>query len=101
MAENSNINFVRKGIDMKLKNTFITHLSDGEQILLDAGGAVFSGLVRSNATAAFIVDCLKKTTTAESIVDRMCEKYDAPREVIKKDVEGIINKLRSIGAIDE
>ena len=47
---------------MKLKNGFITHETDGEQIMVSAGSTKFSGLVRSNRTAAFIVDCLKSET---------------------------------------
>jgi len=86
---------------MKLKDTFITHMSDGVQILIDAGGANFVGLVRSNQTAAFIVDSLKEDTTQEAIVAAMRAKYDAPEGVIERDVEKIIGKLRSIGAIDE
>lgn len=86
---------------MKLKEGFITRQMDGEQIMVAAGGTRFAGLVRSNKTAAVIVDCLKSDTTKEAIVDAMTKKYDAPRDVIKKDVEGILAKLRSIGALDE
>lgn len=86
---------------MKLKDTFVTHTSDGEQILIDAGGKNFVGLVRSNKTAAFIVDCLKSDTTKDAIVAAMCAKYDAPQAVIAQDVEKILGKLRSIGALDE
>ena len=57
--------------------------------------------MKNNSTAAFIVDCLKQETTAEAIVDAMCEKYDAPREVIAADVEEAIGKLRSIHALEE
>ena len=85
---------------MRLKNTFITHDSEGEQVLLDVTSS-FAGLVRSNKTAAFIVDCLKTDTTKEQIVDAMYEKYDAPKEVLKKDVDAIIDKLRGIGALEE
>ncbi|MGN0600691.1 MAG: PqqD family protein [Oscillospiraceae bacterium] len=85
---------------MKLKDNFITHETDGEQIMVAAGGS-FAGMVRSNATAAFIVDCLKNETSKDSIVDAMCAKYDAPREVITKDVDGVLAKLRSIGALNE
>lgn len=86
---------------MKLKDTFVTHTSDGEHILIDAGGMNFVGLVRSNKTAAFIVDCLKSETTKDAIVAAMCAKYDAPRAVIEQGVEKILGKLRSIGALDE
>ena len=44
---------------MKLKDSFITHMSNGEQILVDVNGE-FSGLIRNNESAARIVDCLKK-----------------------------------------
>lgn len=85
---------------MRLKNTFITHDSEGEQVLIDVTSS-FAGLVRSNKTAAFIVDCLKTDTTKEQIVDAMYEKYDAPKDVLKKDVDAIIDKLRGIGALEE
>ena len=78
---------------MKLKDGFITRQTDGEQIMVTVGDVGFAGLVRSNKTAAFIVDCLKSETTKEAIVDAM--------DVLDRDVEGILAKLRSIGALDE
>ena len=85
---------------MKLKDTYITHDSDGEQILLDTSSS-FAGLIRNNKTAAFIVECLKEETTEEKIVEAMFEKYDAPKEVLAKDVADVIEKLRKVGALDE
>ena len=85
---------------MKLKDTYITHDSDGEQILLDTGSS-FAGLIRSNKTAAFIVECLKDDTTQEKIVEAMFEKYDAPKDVLAKDVSDVIGKLRKVGALEE
>ena len=85
---------------MRLKDTFITRDSDKEQVLIDVTSS-FAGLVRSNRTAAFIVECLKKDTTIEQIVETMYEKYDAPKEVLQKDVESIVEKLRGIGALEE
>ena len=84
---------------MKLKDTYITHDSDGEQILLDTSSS-FAGLIRSNKTAAFIVECLKDNTTQENIVDAMSEKYDAPKDVLAKDVSDVIEKLRRVGALE-
>ena len=40
---------------MKLKDTFVTQEMDGEQVMVEADGG-FAGMVRSNATAAFIID---------------------------------------------
>lgn len=86
---------------MKLKQGFITHNMGGEQVMVGTGAVSFAGLVKSNETAAFIVDCLKKETSKEAIVDAMLKEYDAPREVIERDVERILQTLRSIGALDE
>ena len=85
---------------MKLKESYITHDSDGEQILLDTSSS-FAGLIRNNKTAAFIVECLKEDTTQEKIVEAMLEKYDAAKDVLAKDVSAVIEKLRKVGAIDE
>ena len=40
---------------MKLKSTFITHTTDGEQLMISSDGK-FNGMVRSNRTAAEIID---------------------------------------------
>ena len=73
---------------MKLKESYITHESDGEQILLDTSSS-FAGLIRNNKTAAFIVECLKEDITEENIVEAMFEKYDAPKDVLAKDVSEV------------
>jgi len=86
---------------MRLKEGFITHETGGEQIMVGTGSVSFAGLVRSNHTAAFIVDMLKSDTTKTAIVDAMEAAYDAPREVLERDVEKILEKLRGIGALDE
>lgn len=85
---------------MKLKDTFITHTANNEQILVDTSGE-FSGIVRNNKTAAYIVDCLKEETSVEKIIDKAIEEYDAPLEDIKKGVEDVLDTLRKVGALDE
>lgn len=86
---------------MKLKADFITQDIEDTQFLVPVGGEAFQGIVRSNRTAAFIVDCLKEETTPEAIVDRMCARYVAPRSVIESDVKEIIDTLRRINALRE
>ena len=86
---------------MKLKDNFITQDIDGTQFLVPVGAEAFSGIVRSNPTAAFIVDCLREDTTEEKIVDAMCAKYNAPRDEIASDLAEILNTLRNINALEE
>ena len=86
---------------MKLKPDFISQDVDDVRFLVPVGAESFRGIVKSNKTAAFIVDLLAEETTEEAIVDAMCEKYDAPREQISRDVQGFLDSLRSIGALEE
>ena len=87
---------------MKLKKGFVTYQLGSEQMMVAAGAAAkqFHGMVRSNETAAFIVNCLKKETDEETIVEAMLREYDAPRETVQADVHRIVEKLREIGAVE-
>lgn len=86
---------------MKLREDFITQDIDDTQFLVPVGAEAFNGIARGNKTAAFIVDCLKGGATEEGIVDAMCAKYSAPREVIAADVKEILDTLRTINALEE
>ena len=85
---------------MKLKNSFVSHNTNNEQVLVAADGS-FNGIIKSNSTAGFIIDCLKQDTDENKIVDLMAEKYNAPKDIIARDVHGVIEKLKTIGAIEE
>ena len=87
-------------INMQLRKEFITQDMGGEQIMVATGGH-FSGMVRSNPTAAYIVDQLKEETDKEQIIQKMLENYDAPRSVIERDVDKVLGILRSINALEE
>ncbi len=88
---------------MKLRDGFILHDVCGKQVAVAAGAVadVMRGMVRSNETATFIFNHLMKETTEESIVDAMLAEYDAPREVIEKDVHSVVEQLRNEGLIED
>ena len=88
-------------IKMKLNEKFVTREMGDTQVMVGVGDASFSGVVRSNRTAAFIVDQLKTETTREQVADAMVKAYGITKEKALKDVEMILGKLRSIGALDE
>lgn len=85
---------------MKLKEGFITHTIDNEQIMVSVNGD-FSGMVRSNSTAAAIIGFLSEETDRDGIVEKMKEIYEAPEGSIERDVDRVLESLRSIGAINE
>jgi len=86
---------------MKLRKGFITHAGNGEHITVTAGNTAFNGMIRSNKTAGFIVECLKSDVRKEDIVEKMLETYDASKEQVEQDVDRVLEQLKRIGAIDD
>lgn len=85
---------------MKLNSGFLTH-DDGEnKLLVSTGATKFSGLVRSNSSAGFIIECLETETTEDEIIAKMRKKWDVSDEIARRDVRKIVEQLRGIGAID-
>lgn len=86
---------------MKLKKEFISYPIDGNTILVGTGNTAFKGMVKANPSAAFVLDCLKEEISEEELISKMLEKYDVDRETITADVKTALQKLRSIGALEE
>ncbi len=86
---------------MKLNKDFILHIADGETVLVPTGKAKFSGVVRGNKTLGAVLELLRDETTEVKIVSAMKARFDAPEEIISRDVKKALEGLRKIGAIDE
>ena len=86
---------------MKLNSDFIKHNMDDKTLVVPVGGADFHGVVQGNSTVAAILELLENDITLNGIVDAMCDRYDGDPAVIREDVEDVISKLRSVGAIDD
>ena len=86
---------------MKLKKEFITHEAGKETLLVPAGGAGWAGLVKGNKTLGAILELLKEETTEEAVISAMKKRFDAPADVIERDVKKALAELRKIGALDE
>ncbi|MGN0297751.1 MAG: PqqD family protein [Lachnospiraceae bacterium] len=88
---------------MKLKKGFVLH-DIGKQHIMVASGEVaglLNGMVYNNETANFIYHQLMQDTTEEKILEAMCQKYDAPKNVMKADLHRIIEQARQEGFLDE
>lgn len=86
---------------MKLKKEFVMHISSSETVLVATGNAKFSGVVKGNRTLGEILTLLSSDTTEADIINTMAQNYDAPREVIERDVKTALENLRKIEAIEE
>ncbi|MCR4888136.1 MAG: PqqD family protein [Ruminococcus sp.] len=86
---------------MKLNSNFITHDDGDEKMIVSTGAAKFSGLVRGNKTAGFIIDCLENDTTEAEILEKMKQHFEGPEDLMANDIKKIIAQLKEIGAIDD
>lgn len=88
---------------MKLKKGIVTNSIDGESFAVATGEAAkeFNGLVKNNATAAYIFELLKTEQTEDTIVAAMLEKYDVSEEVVRRDVRGLLELLKSKKLIED
>ena len=86
---------------MKLKKEFIAHDTCSESLLVPTGGAGWSGLVKGNKTLGAILTFLKEDTTEDAVIAAMKERFDAPEEIITRDVKKALAELSKIGALDE
>ena len=86
---------------MKLKKEFLVHRTGGETLLVPAGNASFSGVVRGNRTFGEILEALKEETDEAGIAAALKEQFEAPEGAVEKDVAAVIAQLREIGALDE
>lgn len=77
------------------------HILVGVGALVPTGAAGFHGLVEGNKSFSAIAECLQKDTTEEEIVDILCMRFNADREIIAADVAEAISRLKAIGAIDD
>ncbi len=87
---------------MRLKKEIMLGKIDGKDFAIATGKLAnkFHGLINNNATANYIFTLLQKEQTEDSIVEAMCEKYDAPKEQIRADVKEILAQLESLGILE-
>lgn len=73
----------------------------GENPMIVPTTGSFRGIVRINKTARFILECMQEDITKEAVIEKMAEKYDAPRAELEESVDLVLETLRKIGALDE
>ncbi len=86
---------------MKLDQKFIPFDNNGEALLVASGAAAFHGLVRGNGVLGDILSLLEEEISEADLIAAMAERYDAPPEVIGRDVKSALAQLREIGALEE
>ena len=84
---------------MKVKENIFIQEMDGTQYLASVGGELFSGIVRCNPTAAFVINLLREERTMDEIVEAMKKEYGVPEAVLREDAAELIDSLRGLNVI--
>ena len=88
---------------MKISENYILREIAGEYIVVPTGSAAmdFKGLITLNDTGVFLWKLLQEDDqTKESLLDALCEEYEAVREEAKADIEEFLQRIRSEGMLD-
>lgn len=88
---------------MKIKDGFILKDVAGSKIVIATGEQRldFNGVMTFNDVGADVFMLLDGTNTIDDIVKKISEDYDVSAEVVKGDVERLIEKMRKYNLIDE
>ncbi|MBQ7333308.1 MAG: PqqD family protein [Clostridia bacterium] len=88
---------------MKIKDGFVLEKVGSSYLAVAVGDAAksFKGLVRMNETGAFMWNIIKENDkTREELIESLLKEYDAPRELLERDVISFENQLRGAGIIE-
>lgn len=88
---------------MKLKNGIVQSKVGEDYVVVAMGeaGRNFNGMVRNNATAAFLVERMLKETSEDELVASLLEEYEVDEATARRDVKHTIETFRNAGLLDE
>ena len=74
-----------------------------EYLAVPSGPAAarFNGLIMLNETGAFLLRALENETDRESLLRQLSDTYDAPEELLRKDLEDFLARMRELGLLEE
>ena len=88
---------------MKIKDGFILKDVAGSKIVIATGEARLSlnGVITFNSVGAEIFNLLDGTNSSEEIVAKIASDYNVNAEIVKRDFEALVEKLRKHNLLDE
>lgn len=86
---------------MKLKETCVISKVNDEYVLVDSDNSDdrFNGLIKVNETTKDIIETFMIECEKEEAINRLLEIYDVSYELLEKDVDNVIEKLKSVNLI--
>jgi hypothetical protein len=72
----------------------------GEHLLIALHRDSVAPMFSFTPTAATLWGSLEEWTSQESLIDRLCERYEVERDAAARDVSEFLAQLESIGALE-
>lgn len=74
-----------------------------KQVIVPVGAsaAKFHGMITVNKTGAYLWELLEQEQTVFSLTEKLTQRYVVSEETARKDVERLLEALRSAGALIE
>ncbi len=88
---------------MKLNENYILKTIAGSPVVVPVGDAVdnIKGMITLNGPAYVIWQSLENGNDFDGILKNLKEKYDAPRELLKSDLEAFLKKLEDLNILEK
>ena len=88
---------------MKVREGFILREVGGQPVVVAVGPAseIFNGMVRLNATSAYLFEQLQEEKTEDDLVKAVTDKYEIDEETAREDVKAFVDILVKPGIIEE
>lgn len=85
---------------MKIKESFIIKEVLDNYILIDLSGE-FKDVIKLNETSKTIVEYLQQGFSKDEIINKMIEEYKVEKEIVEKDFNELVNKLKELHIIND
>ena len=88
---------------MKIKSNFVLRNVADTWVVLSVGDSTvdFDGMLTLNESGVKLWETMESGCGRDALVKALTDEYDVATEVALADVENFINKLSSIGCIEE
>lgn len=88
---------------MKRSTSFLLREVAGKQVVVPLGEAAarFQGMLTLNVTGVYLWQLLEQEQTEETLLQKMCDRYEVDTDTARKDIAVFLEKLRAVGALTE
>lgn len=84
---------------MKLKSIFEEENIGNDRIMVSLDNGILNGIIRTNSTAAFIIDCLKEEISIDSLIKKVAGAYQISIAHSEQSVKNLISQLDALNVI--